>query len=80
MMAGGDTLLPVLNKLFNLVLTSGMFPTLWSGSRLKTLHKGGDRSDRNKYRGISIMSCLGKEFCAVLNNRLVLFLKKNKKQ
>ena len=72
-------MLPVLNKLFNLVFTSGMFPTLWSGSWLKPLHKGGDHSDPNKYRGISIMSCLGKLFCAVLYNRLVLFLKKNKK-
>ena len=72
--AGGDTMLPVLNKLFNLVFTFGMFPTLWSGSWLKPLHKGGDRSDPNKYRGISIMSCLGKLFCAVLNNSFIALI------
>lgn len=64
------------NKLFNKVIQSGHYPTLWRNSWLKPLHKGGDTKDPNKYRGISIMSCVGKLFCSVLNNRLVKFLEK----
>ncbi len=74
---GGVATLPILNKLFNSVLQSGQYPTLWQGSWLKPLHKGGDTTDPNRYRGISIMSCMSKLFCTVLNNRLVKFLKLN---
>ena len=75
--ASSSILLPALNKLFNMILTSGHYPSAWSSSWLKPLHKAGDRSDPNRYRGISIMSCMGKLFCSILNNRLVTFIEKN---
>ncbi len=75
--ASSSILLPAFHKLFNLILTSGQYPSAWSNSWLKPLHKGGDQTDPNRYRGISIMSCLGKLFCSILNNRLVSFLEKN---
>ncbi len=74
---GRDITLPIIYKLFNSVLQAGEYPTLWSGAWLKPLHKGGDTTDPNRYRGISIMSCMGKLFCTVLNSRLVKFLKSN---
>ena len=59
-------------------------PCLWTPTRLPGVtagwnhsHKGGDRTDPNRYRGISIMSCMGKLFCTVLNNRLLKFIEKN---
>ena len=76
--ASSSLLLPALNKLFNMVLVSGHYPSAWSSSWLKPLHKGGDRTDPNRYRGISIMSCMGKLFCSILNHRLVSFIEKNK--
>ncbi len=65
-------------KLFNHVLLSGIFPTEWRLSLLKPLHKGGNTDDPNRYRGISIVSCLGKLFCSVLNGRLSKFVSEHK--
>lgn len=75
--AGSSILLSPLNNLFNRILQSGHYPQSWNGSLLSPLHKGGDITNPDKYRGISLMSCLGKLFCAVLNRRLTLFMQKN---
>ena len=75
--ASSSLLLPTLNNFFNMILISGHYPSAWSCSWLRPLHKGGDRTDSNRYRGISIMSCMGKLFCSILNNRLVAFISKN---
>ena len=68
---GITTIIPAVTKLFNNVYSSGIFPDLWASSMIKPLHKGGPTIDPSNYRGISITSCLGKLFCAVLNNRLI---------
>ena len=69
---------PIL-QLFNKVLVSGSFPERWSISMLKPLFKGnGSKLDPTKYRGISLMSCMGKIMCSVLNNRLSKFLEERK--
>jgi hypothetical protein len=75
--AACPTLMEPMQKLFNLTLQAGCFPLPWSISWLKPLHKGGDTKDPNRYRGISIMSCMGKLYCSILNNRLVKHLKQN---
>ena len=62
-------MLPALKKLFNKILQTGHYPTIWRDSWLKPIHKSGDINDPNRYRGISLMSCMGKLFCTVLNNR-----------
>ena len=74
--AGQGTLLPILTKLFNLALSSGIYPDEWTYGRILPLHKSGDRSNPSNYRGITISSCIGKLFNAVLNNRLYDFLEK----
>ena len=73
--SGSQVLGPAIQKLFNLVLTSGSIPDPWCISYLIPLHKGASKSDPNNYRGISIMSCLGKLFFSVLNTRLIEYLK-----
>ena len=66
-------------RLFNKVLVSGNFPARWSVSMLKPLFKGnGSKFDPTKYRGISLMSCMGKIMCSVLNNRLSKFWEERK--
>ena len=75
--ASSSLLIPTLNNFFNMILISGHYPSAWSCSWLKPLHKGGDCTDPNRYRGISIMSCMGKLFCSILNNRLVELISKN---
>lgn len=58
-------------KLFNLLLNSGLYPTPWEKSFIIPIHKSGDKSELNNYRGISLMNCVSKLFSAVLNSRLV---------
>ena len=45
----------------------------WLHSLITAVHKKGAKDDPNNYRGISLMSCLGKLFLTVINNRLVKF-------
>ena len=62
-----------LEKLFNLILKSGVFPTSWSNGIITALHKSGNKDDPSNYRGICISSCLGKLFCSILNTRLLKY-------
>lgn len=61
-------------KLFNMVLTSGCFPDVWNQGLISPIHKSGDKSDPNNYRGICVNSNLGKIFCSILNSRIQTFL------
>ena len=65
---------PTLCSIFNLIFSSGKFPKIWSFSHVKPLHKGGSIANPGNFRGISLMSSVGKVFCSVLNNRLTDFL------
>ena len=66
-----DLLLPLLNKLFNGILISGLFPEAWSIAVMVPVFKRGDPSDPNNFRGISLVSCLAKLFTNIINNRLI---------
>ena len=58
-------------KLFNIILLAGCFPDIWAlGSIVPIFKKKGNINDPNNYRGITLISCLGKLFDSVLNNRL----------
>ena len=75
--SGLNTLIKPMTKLFNLVFSSGNYPSLWAKGRIISIHKKGDTSNPGNYRGITISSCLGKIFNSVLNNRLCNFLENN---
>ena len=75
--AGLHILIKPMTKLFNLVFSSGNYPSLWATGRIISIHKKGDTSDPGNYRGITISSCLGKIFNSVLNNRLCNYLECN---
>ena len=66
-----DTLLPCLCKLFNSIFRSGYFPQSWSQGSIVPVYKKGDQNDTNNYRGITLLSCLGKLFTSILNSRLL---------
>ena len=60
-------------KLFNLIYDSGYIPESWTVGIIKPLYKNkGDPKNPENYRPITLISCLGKVFTAVLNNRLCL--------
>ena len=49
-------------KLFNPILSSTLYPTTWKLDILSPLHKSGEKSDPNNFRGLAVSSCLGKLF------------------
>lgn len=63
--------------IFNLILRSGIYPSLWRENFIKPLFKGGCVSDPSCYRGIAISSCLSKFFTKILHNRLENYLEHN---
>ena len=60
-------------KLFNFVFNSGVFPEAWSEGLLIPLLKRGILTNVENFRGITLLSVLGKLFTRVLNNRLQLW-------
>ncbi|MEW8546030.1 MAG: reverse transcriptase family protein, partial [Candidatus Thiodiazotropha sp.] len=73
-----EIFLPTYEKLFNLVFDSGIIPNAWLEGAIIPIYKHkGDSNVPANYRPITILSCLGKLFTAVLNNRLTKFLDEN---
>ena len=63
--------------IFNIILRSSVFPSLWRENFIKPLFKGGDMNDPSCYRGIAISSCLSKLFTRIMFNRLDEYLENN---
>ena len=67
--------LTVTTKFFNVILESATVPSDWAVGLIKPLFKNkGSTSDPDNYRGITLLSCLGKLFTALINSRLAKFL------
>ena len=63
---------------FNIVLDSGIVPFEWCiGVIIPIFKNKGENTNPDNYRGITLLSCLGKLFTSVLNNRISNFLDKN---
>ena len=67
----------VIRLLFNVILTSGVMIPEWIVGMIVPIYKKGEKSEPSNYRGITLMSCLGKLFIAVLNNRLLQYAVEN---
>lgn len=67
-------LVPLLKKLFNLILSSGYYPNQWKKGLVINIFKSGEKEMPENYRGITLTSCLGKIYSLILNNRLVNYL------
>ena len=63
--------------LFNTILSFNVYPIEWKKDILGPLHKSGDKSDPNNFRGICVSSCFGKLFNSILRNRLEEKCQKN---
>ena len=73
---GKDIIKGHLLELFNRILSSGKYPTLWSFGLIVPIHKKDDRSKAENYRGITLLSALGKLFTSILNDRLYDYMTK----
>ena len=63
--------------LFNTILSFNVYPIEWKKDILGPLHKSGEKSDPNNFRGICVSSCFGKLFNSILRNRLEEKCQKN---
>ena len=70
-----EKMIPVYISLFILVLDTGIIPDSWLEGIIRPIYKcSGDPQNTENYRPITILSCFGKLFTAILNLRLNNFL------
>ena len=66
-----NKLRPMYIALFNRVLEEGIVPESWLNGMILPIYKSkGDRKDPDNYRGITLLSCLGKLLTSLINERL----------
>jgi Reverse transcriptase (RNA-dependent DNA polymerase) len=63
-------MLEPLTFLFNLSLSSGVFPAIWQESFIVPIFKNGEKRDISCYRGISIFSTIPKMFEKMVGKKL----------
>jgi hypothetical protein len=64
--------------LFNLILNSGIIPDIWLADNIVPVYKNRcTKIDPKNFRPITILSCFGKLFTSVMNNRLNTFSNEN---
>jgi hypothetical protein len=70
---GGDVIVQSIFMLFKKVWDMEEFPSQWMRGVICPLFKGGDVQDCGDYRGIALLSIVGKVLGRVLNSRLMAF-------
>ena len=73
---GGSGMVYLLEQLFSVSWREETAPKQCREGLIVNLFKKGDREDPGNYRGITLLSVVGKVFCKILNNRLVQCLDK----
>ena len=68
----------MLTSLFNLCISSNIFPDEWKIAYLSPIHKGkGSKSTPDNYQPISVLTPLAKCFEKLLADQIVNYLSKN---
>ena len=69
---------PIILKLFNVILDTGIVPECWTVGNIKPIYKNkGKPQDPENYRPITLLSNFGKLFTAIINTRLNNFAEKH---
>ena len=63
-----DNFIDLMTLIFNKIFDSGKFPEEWALGVIVILFKEGTKSDLNNYRGITLLSMLGKILVGILSN------------
>ena len=72
--ACGPSILPVIEFLFNLSITSKTFPSCWKAANVTPLYKEGKKNNPSNYRPISVLPSVGKLMERVAHNQLYQYL------
>jgi hypothetical protein len=75
--AGGEILLSAIHKLINSVWNKEELPDQWKESIIVPIHKKGDKTDCNNYRGTSLILTSYKIIPNILISRLILYIDEN---
>ena len=78
--SSGALLTPFLTECFNEIFKSGPYPDTWTRAVIVPIHKKGDTGAADNYRGITLLSLLGKCYTTILNKRLYEWLEDNFKK
>ena len=65
-------------NLFNAIINTECIPNQWKLGYIVPIFKKGQTDDPANYRGISIISCLGKLFSSILSKRLISHMEESK--
>jgi hypothetical protein len=71
---GGQTMREQLVKLVNYLKEREQTPANWSRATAVQLYKKGDPADPDNYRGISLISCLGKIYTSLWARRITKYM------
>ena len=66
-----------LTDLFNLSITSGVFPSDWKIAKVSPLFKLGDLTDANNYRPISVLPTIARVFERLIFDQLYTYVNEN---
>lgn len=72
-----ESIASVLSYIYNLALESGTFPNDMKEARVRVIHKGGHKNDKNNYRPISVLPTFSKGLEKIISCRVTDFLDKN---
>ena len=73
---GGEGMLTTMVMLYNWILKNEYAPRRWREGLVVNLFKKGDQADRGNYRGITLVSTVGKTFSKILNDRMGTMIEK----
>ena len=78
LMKGGDQVAYAVYMLCQKVWREEMLPTDWTRGIIFPIFKDGDKKDTTNYRGITLLSIVGKVYAQVINARLMSWCEQNK--
>ena len=73
--AGGRTICLEIHKLITSIWKKEQLSEEWKESIIQPIHKKGDKTDCNNYRGISLLPNTNKILSNILLSRLILYVK-----
>jgi hypothetical protein len=73
--AGGRTIFLEIHKLITSIWKKEELPEEWKESIIASIHKKGDKTDCNNYRGISLLPTTYKSLSNILLSRLIPYVK-----